>query len=119
MCIYKLTLSSVEEEDWNLQDNLDKTIGAEIDQEEDRCTVQDHVDILNDDEAFEILQSVKDEDWFVQDNLEKNIVAENKGGLITEDIFTLVPFSKNVSITLKFKSPQYKKLAPNALRFTY
>ena len=87
-------LESVKNEDWNLQDNLDKTIGAETDQDENRCTLQDHMEILNDDEAFEILQSVKDEDWAVQDNLEKNIVAESKGGLISEDVFTSVPFSK-------------------------
>jgi hypothetical protein len=71
---------------------LDKTIGAEIDQEENRCTVQDHMEILNDDEAFEILQSVKDEDLAVQDNLDKDIIAESKGGLISENVFTSVLF---------------------------
>ena len=89
-------LQIIKDEDFNVQDNLEKNIVAKIDQEENRCTVQDHMEILNDDEAFEILQSVKDEDLAVHDNLDKDIDVESKGGLTSEDAFTLVPFSKKI-----------------------
>jgi hypothetical protein len=62
-----------ENEDFNVQDHLEKNIVVEIDQEENKCSFQDHREISIGDEDMEILQSDKDENWHVQDNLEKNI----------------------------------------------
>ena len=69
-------LQIIKDEDFNVQDNLEKNIVAKIDQEENRCTFQDHREIFIGDEDMETLQSDKDGNWHVQDNLEKIALME-------------------------------------------